>query len=128
MSDDIEAIKEAQCNFLSFLWKHLIAVSELEAQKKYYEAFNRLCMLIRWMPEDFQNKFGFKEKSQTILLRLHEIKSDDPTLQRRTINTYQARNSAAKKALDDFVPEFAIMLDKKGYMERKGPHVEHGQE
>ena len=127
-SREIEAIKEAQCNFLSFLWKHLIAISELEAEKKYYQAFERLCMLIRWMPEDFQNKFGFREKSKEMNEKLHEINSNDPVFHRRQMTTDQARNFAAKKALDNFVPDFAIMLDKKGYMERKGPHVEYGSE
>lgn len=128
MPEEIEAIKEAQCNFLSFLWKHLIAISELESEKKYYEAFERLCMLIRWMPEDFQSKFGFREKSQVMLGKLYEIRSDNPTFQRRFNSVSEARNMEAKKALDSFVPEFAIMLDKKGYMERKGVSIEYGRE
>lgn len=80
------------------------------------------------MPEDFQVKFKFTKITQEMLEKLHEIQSNNPLYMRRSLNVEHDRNAAAKKALDNFVPQFAIMLDKKGYMERKGPGVEHGSE
>jgi hypothetical protein len=80
------------------------------------------------MPEDFQNKFGFLDKSRKMINRLQEISSNSAVTTGASREIWRERNKAAKKALDQFVPEFAVMLDKKGYMERKGALVEHGGE
>lgn len=129
MSDqNIQAIKEAQCNFLSFLWKHLIAISELETMGEYYEALDRLTKLIKWMPEDFQNKFGFREKIVTLFNEVQEIQDSSATHHLRDKHILDEKNRLAKKKLEQFIPEFAVMLDRKGYMEKKGANVEYGTE
>lgn len=128
MPEKIEAIKEAQCNFLSFLWKHLIAISELQAEGRYYRALERLSLLLDWMPEDFQKKFKLTEKIRKLQKEIDAIQTPEATSFLRQSHTNNLRNERAMELLKDFVPEFAILLDKKGYMERKGGNVEYGTE
>ena len=127
-SRQVEPIKEAQFNFLSFLWKELSAIRESQREGKYFTAYKNLTDQIMWMPEDFQNKFEFLKETRENLRKLEAINSDNPMFQRRQIDTDQTKNMMAKQMLEDFVPKFAIKLDQKGYMEKHGYPVEHGSE
>lgn len=128
MPETVDVIREAQCNFLSFLWKNIIAINEIMAEGRFYRALVRYYWLIRGLPEEFQDKHKLTKEITDYYNEVNKIHSDGYTVNLRERQTEAMRNIRAEEILCDFVPKFSILLDKRGYMEKKGPNIEYGHE
>jgi len=127
---EVEAIKGAQFNFLSFLWKQITDIRELQKRGYYYEALVQALDLIDYLPQDFQDKLKFQQKAQKIAERISQIDRDAEGVDAYTqmVDSLSSLDEHAKTVLKDFMADLCVKLDAKGYMEKRPSEVERGSE
>ena len=127
-SRQVEPIKEAQFTFVNFLWKEISLIREFQRQGLYYDALVYAIDLIDYLPNDFQETLEFQKKAKKIAQEIGEITPKQGYLYRQKIDISQKRNIISKPKLKTFMADLCLNLDKKGYLEKKGYPVEHGNE
>jgi len=127
---EVEAIKGAQFNFVSFIWKEISKIREHQTAQEYSRALKDLIELISYLPKDFQETLKFKEKAQKTLTEMQQVNdnSSDADAYQTIISRHDSLNTYAETNLRSFISELCLKLDAKGYMEKRGGPVEHGGE
>jgi len=125
---EVEPIKGAQLNFLSFLWKQITDIRELQKKRYFQEALVQAIDLIDYLPEDFQNKLEFQQKAQKISEKIREIESnaEGVDIYSQMVGSLGALDDYAETVLKGFMADLCVNLDAKGYMEKRATKIERG--
>jgi len=120
---DSDRIKDIRFDFSHFLWHNLMEIHELESQGRYVDALVLSVDLVKYLPVVV--RVELEEDANEIKHKIKMIDGDFSGKHHFVSRLMKTRrkNALAKKMLDNFIRKMIGLLDERGYLEKRFPHL-----
>lgn len=119
-------IKGLQYDYRFFLWKNMTMIRDAEMQGRYDLALHYAVSLIKYLPKWAKDQFGKKAEELREGLRQCGSRVRAPDFFVKDCKVNKVRQAWAREKLDEFMTDFSLALDEKGYYEMLYRDVSEG--
>lgn len=116
MSDNVA--KGFQFKYENFLWIEIHEIRKIQREGNHARALQYALSLVDYLADEIKKEF--RDKAKKIGATLRSIRGRGPSQFVQAIKRNEARQLYAMTVLPSFIDELTSMLDKRGYMEKKG--------
>lgn len=116
MSEDVA--KGFQFKYENFLWIEVHEIRKMERQGNPALALEYTLSLVKYLADEIKKET--RDKADKIGKAFRSIRGEGPSFFVQGVDQHRARQRYAKMVLPGLIDELTSMLDRRGYMEKKG--------